>query len=692
MSVITQEILSHVNGDTTSMSPDGRYLAIFRYIQSSLLTGDPPYQLLLKDLQTGDTRKLAEGNYYTNFLKFSPDSSKLLFSYVTHSNTEQSVSSDLMMYDIKQGSSKLIWQEKNASPTLQMPVVSQDGRYLSLNLKTDGWAPNDQNGKMDVYIKDTLSGAMTLVSQTSAGVAGDEDSYEEQLSVDGNIIVFSSYASNLLPPSQNKPISQARLVAKNLKSGDMQYLDIDANGKIYTHIERVVMTADGSKVFFQSSYTGSNRYYPLIMEKDLISGELKEVLRGSDSEFSYVKLHYISADGRHLLYSDGPEQDVAYIRDMQSGATRQITPYSADASSYLRFSGFSSDGKQVLLKTSSYAEFWASLAKPYQHGPWPEYLHVLSLDGGLNLDGANTLSDMMQAATLAGGAGNDHYWLEAAGSIVQEDPAAGTDSVYTSLSDYTLPGNVENLIMLLKGNPAGQGLAERNLHIGRGNALNNQITGSSQDDHLYGADGDDIMHVRIDDMLYLNSGNDFVDGGNGFDIIKAGRLFDGKVSFANGRFNAATGHGSTLSFVNVERVEGDKKGFFLPGDTHAEQAFRIYQAAFNRAPDAGGLGYWISRFDQGVSVEQVAQGFMQSAEFKSMYGDAPGNAAMVDQFYQNVLHRAPDAGGRAFWLDILDQQKGTPASVLAAFAESAENQAALVGVIQAGVPYEVFQA
>ncbi|WP_338848917.1 hypothetical protein V8J88_08235 [Massilia sp. W12] len=39
-----------------------------------------------------------------------------------------------------------------------------------------------------------------------------------------------------------------------------------------------------------------------------------------------------------------------------------------------------------------------------------------------------------------------------------------------------------------------------------------------------------------------------------------------------------------------------------------------------------------------------------------------------------------------------NQQKGTPASVLAVFAESAENKAALVGVIQGGVPYEVFQA
>ena len=70
-----------------------------------------------------------------------------------------------------------------------------------------------------------------------------------------------------------------------------------------------------------------------------------------------------------------------------------------------------------------------------------------------------------------------------------------------------------------------------------------------------------------------------------------------------------------------------------------------------------------------------------------MYGAAPSNADLVGKFYQNVLHRAGEAGGLAFWTKVLDDHAVTPAAVLASFSESAENQAALIGVEQAGIAY-----
>ena len=116
-------------------------------------------------------------------------------------------------------------------------------------------------------------------------------------------------------------------------------------------------------------------------------------------------------------------------------------------------------------------------------------------------------------------------------------------------------------------------------------------------------------------------------------------------------------------------------------------AYRIYQAAFNREPDASGLGYWISRMDSGASLEQIAYGFTQSAEFKSAYGSKAGNAAIVATFYENVLHRAGEAAGAAYWTNVLDTQAGTLAQVLIGFSESAENQAALAPLIGNGFPY-----
>jgi hypothetical protein len=148
--------------------------------------------------------------------------------------------------------------------------------------------------------------------------------------------------------------------------------------------------------------------------------------------------------------------------------------------------------------------------------------------------------------------------------------------------------------------------------------------------------------------------------------------------------------GSTL--VNIERVvfgePGDNRarGVALDYDGHGGQAYRLYQAAFNRTPDDFGVGFWMSRLDKGVSLTDVANAFVASSEFKTLYGTNPTNAAIVDQFYHNVLHRDPDPQS-TFWVDVLDRKAATVAEVLIGFSESAENVAALVGVQKTGISY-----
>jgi len=107
----------------------------------------------------------------------------------------------------------------------------------------------------------------------------------------------------------------------------------------------------------------------------------------------------------------------------------------------------------------------------------------------------------------------------------------------------------------------------------------------------------------------------------------------------------------------------------------------------NRTPDLDGLGFWIANIDRGVTLLDVAKGFIDSAEFKSIFGVSPSNTEMVNRFYQNILGRTPDKGGLDFWIDVLDSKKATTAEVLSAFSESPENQATLVKVIGQYIEY-----
>lgn len=140
------------------------------------------------------------------------------------------------------------------------------------------------------------------------------------------------------------------------------------------------------------------------------------------------------------------------------------------------------------------------------------------------------------------------------------------------------------------------------------------------------------------------------------------------------------------ALVGVERLMFSTSCIALDIEGTGGQAYRLYQAAFGREPDTSGVGYWISVMDNGLSLHDTARAFLTSAEFTSLYGSAPTDAAFVNQLYSNALHRAPDAGGATFWLQALHD--GVPREdILAYFSESAENQAALIGVIGNGFEY-----
>jgi len=122
----------------------------------------------------------------------------------------------------------------------------------------------------------------------------------------------------------------------------------------------------------------------------------------------------------------------------------------------------------------------------------------------------------------------------------------------------------------------------------------------------------------------------------------------------------------------------------------AGQAYRIYKAAFDRTPDLTGLGYWIKNMDNGSSLQSVANGFINSAEFKTLYGTNPSHESFIAQVYTNVLHRAIDQSGFNFWLSTMQSGANSQAAVLAQFSESPENQAAVIGLIGNGIEYTPF--
>uniref|UniRef100_UPI00403F0158 DUF4214 domain-containing protein n=1 Tax=Massilia sp. W12 TaxID=3126507 RepID=UPI00403F0158 len=66
----------------------------------------------------------------------------------------------------------------------------------------------------------------------------------------------------------------------------------------------------------------------------------------------------------------------------------------------------------------------------------------------------------------------------------------------------------------------------------------------------------------------------------------------------------------------------------------------------------------------------------------------PRQSGTGDALYQNVLHRAPDAGGLQYWLDLPGSRRASPARLFSDLSGSAENRAALSGMPHADFRFD----
>ncbi len=130
-----------------------------------------------------------------------------------------------------------------------------------------------------------------------------------------------------------------------------------------------------------------------------------------------------------------------------------------------------------------------------------------------------------------------------------------------------------------------------------------------------------------DDLLAAGSGNP-IDGGAGLDTVFVPfDLHDYRVVLEGQKVTIVGGFDTVTEVMfNVERLQFNNQAYAVDIDGHGGQAYRLYQAAFDRAPDAVGVGYWMAQLDHGTSLRDVARDFIASTEFTAQYGSASSDA------------------------------------------------------------------
>lgn len=188
------------------------------------------------------------------------------------------------------------------------------------------------------------------------------------------------------------------------------------------------------------------------------------------------------------------------------------------------------------------------------------------------------------------------------------------------------------------------------------------------------------------------AGNDRIDGAGGVDTVinRCNRAYFTIVQTTTGWTVQSNAEGLD-TLLNIERLQFADGTLALDIDGIAGQGYRIYQAALNRTPDIGGLKYWIDQMDwikernKGMDLQEVSARFIDSKEFKDLYGTNPTNEEFITLLYKNVLHRGPDQGGYLWWVNELNFGKRTKIKVLADFSESEENKLQVLPTIGNGI-------
>ncbi|MES2153236.1 MAG: FG-GAP-like repeat-containing protein [Pseudomonadota bacterium] len=224
------------------------------------------------------------------------------------------------------------------------------------------------------------------------------------------------------------------------------------------------------------------------------------------------------------------------------------------------------------------------------------------------------------------------------------------------------------------------------------------VTGHAGEFRVYQDDLPRVAHTTpgsaANDRFADQPGNDLFAGQLGVDTVsytadhsRYSIASEGDIFFVAGQGAGA----ATDTLMDVERIAFSDVGVALDIHGNGGMVYRLYQAAFNRVPDLGGVGFWIAQKDHGASMHAIAAEFIHSAEFTTLYGANPSATQFIGSLYANVLHRAPDQGGLDFWVTMI-KNGGAREDVLAYFGESPENQAQVIGSIEHGFQYTPFGA
>jgi hypothetical protein len=229
------------------------------------------------------------------------------------------------------------------------PIISSNGRFVVFNSYSKNLAPGDDPTPSvqlaDVFVRDLQAGTTERVSVDSAEVLGDEDSqHPASISADGRYVAFPSYATNLVVSDNNGKID---VFVRDRTAGTTERVSVNSSEQQANGDSDVaVISPNGRFVAFSSKATNlvtpATNGLAHVFVRDRVAGTT-ELISVDSSEARANNNNIvtgISADGRFVAFSSPATNLVAsdtnakadvFVRDRLNGTTERVSVNSAEA-------------------------------------------------------------------------------------------------------------------------------------------------------------------------------------------------------------------------------------------------------------------------------------------------------------------------------------------------------------------------
>ncbi|MCC2653770.1 MAG: hypothetical protein K0Q60_3936 [Microvirga sp.] len=558
---------------------------------------------------------------------------------------------DLITGAVVRGDTASDGSQSNAPPE-EFPSLSANGNRLAFGSAGSNLVPDDNNGTVDVFVKDLASGHTMRASTAADGTEANDVSSAGSLSADGHIVAFWSAATNLVPGDTNNAID---VFVKNLDTGAIALASSNAhrmpgNGNSFSFDGSPALSADGTRVLFSSLADNlvprdTNGTYDTFV-KDLRTGEVTRVsVSASGQQINGDSVgSAISADGTKMLFASAADNLVRddtnglvdlFVKDLRTGEVIRANTAADGAearSDLFGIPAFSGDGNTVAFAlmngTLTLDRGPGFYVKDLSTGtlgfvPDASYFSSLSFDGSRvafdRPDQNLYMADLepTPAEELTGGRGRDVITGGRGSDIIQG--GAGADVLAGGAgADVLIGGDGRDLLKGGSGNDTMNGNRGADFLLGRSG--NDILHGERGNDVLKGGEGRDFLYGGLDrDHLDGGSGNDELFGDAGNDLLKGGSGNDLLVG-GLGRDQLFGGPGDDLFFVqNRDQSpvgQGDVVRDFDPsgGDLVILEVFQIPFVRFLTEEGQAFTGDRSSEYEGEVRWERVGNGVLVQAD------------------------------------------------------------------------------